>query len=43
MSLEEFILAQPRDLSNAELGTRCMRFLMRRQYGDSPPHPCPCY
>lgn len=43
MTLKEFILAQGPGLSNAELGKRCMRFLMQKQYGRKPPSLCPCY
>lgn len=43
MSLSDFIVKQGPGLSNAELGKRCMRFLMRKQYGIKPPNPCPCY
>ncbi len=43
MSLRDFIVKQRSGLSNAELGKRCMQFLMRKQYGNKPPNPCPCY
>ncbi|HWH16632.1 MAG TPA: hypothetical protein VNU25_03555 [Candidatus Paceibacterota bacterium] len=30
-------------VSNAEAGSISMQYLMRKQFGDKPPNPCPCY
>lgn len=42
-SLLEFVKNLPEGIGCAEAGRLCMSFLMRRQYGTSPPNPCPCY
>ncbi len=42
MELSDYVKSLPASLGLAEIGKRCMQFLMRRQYGDNPPNPCPC-
>ncbi len=42
-TLLDVIRALPYGISNAGASSICMRFLMRKQYGDHPPNPCPCY
>jgi len=43
VSFFEFVKNLPRGITGAEASRLCMKFLMRKQYGENPPNPCPCY
>lgn len=38
-----FVATIERSASGVRVGRECMSFLMHRQYGKTPPKPCPCY